>query len=258
MTAKKLFSWGGLAHKFAAVSRCATWSRASRKLLHVSNVLQRFSEQKVSLQEKKFNVSSRRIGVKWFHFRVTVVRDRKILPFPDCRILRIPPADKQRERKKEKYLLSPLPQGASILFKRQNTPSITAVIRRSLSFTLHFAYSSPAFSFSFSFPFSPFHICRHIQWVPKFIAFFKIAGFFFQKAVGHATWILAEKTWVAVQGLTWMWHFTMAYIEGRTYGRTQDGSDVITWPKFFAFMGLPISFMNGAPRASGSAINPDH
>ena len=50
-----------------------------------------------------------------------------------------------------------------------------AGIRQSLSFTLNFASSSPAFSFSFSLPFSSFNVCRHIQRVHEFKAFFKIS-----------------------------------------------------------------------------------
>ena len=69
--------------------------------------------------------------------------------------------------------------------------AFTDGIRRSLSFTLYFAYSSPAFSFSFSLPFSSLHICRHIQQVHEFIAFFKISVCFCKEQL--AAQLPAEK-----------------------------------------------------------------
>ena len=67
----------------------------------------------------------------------------------------------------------------------------TVAIRQSLSFTLNFAYLSPAFSFSFSLPFSSFHVCRHIRRVHEFIAFFKMSVYFSKKQL--AVQLPAEK-----------------------------------------------------------------
>ena len=94
---------------------------------------------------------------------------------------------------------------------------VLAGIRQSLSFTLNFVYSSPAFSFSFSLSFPSFHVCRHIQRVHKFIAFFKISVVFLKawpcnfppKKRG-----LQLRVKLSVS-------FTLAYMEGRTsYVRT--------------------------------------
>ena len=49
----------------------------------------------------------------------------------------------------------------------------------------------------------------------------------------------------------WVSHFTLAYMEERTYGWRSVGRthDVITKPKFLALMSLPKSLSYGAPRA---------
>ena len=49
----------------------------------------------------------------------------------------------------------------------------------------------------------------------------------------------------------WVSHFTLAYLEERTYGQRSVGRthDVVTKPKFLALMGLPKSLSYGAPRA---------
>ena len=66
------------------------------------------------------------------------------------------------------------------------------------SFTLNFAYLSPAFSFSFSLPFSSFHVCRYIQPAHEFISFFKIS-IAFLKTSRSCNFPLKE-TRVAAQG----------------------------------------------------------
>ena len=114
---------------------------------------------------------------------VTVtVRDRKILLLPDpVRLWDFQDtARSQTEKNNEKSDLLPSPpQGAANKLKRKILCPFTADICQLLSFTLNFAYSSSAFSFSFSLPFSSFHVCRHIQRVHEFIAFFKIFRLFF-------------------------------------------------------------------------------
>ena len=87
---------------------------------------------------------------------------------------------KKREKTKKStfsYLLSPLSQGAPI--ETAKSSLLTACICQSLYFTLNFAYSSPASSFSFSLPFSSSQICRHIQRVHELMVFSKFPGFFF-------------------------------------------------------------------------------
>ena len=82
----------------------------------------------------------------------------------------------KREKTKKStfsYLLPPLSQGAAI--ETAKSSFLTACICQSLYFTSKFTYSSSASSFSFSLPFSSFQICRHIQRVHEFMAFFKVS-----------------------------------------------------------------------------------
>ena len=152
----------------------------------------------------------------------------------DCRIFRIPPAHKQREKKIRKVLTISASTRCTERNETAKYSVFTAGIRQSLSFTLKFVYSSPAFSFSVSLPFSPFHVCRHIQRVHVFIAFLKISVCFSKKQLGMQ--LPAEKNSGLQHRVKLSVSFHMGLHGGRTYGRL-DGSDVITKPRFLSLTG---------------------
>ena len=123
-------------------------------------------ERKLSLLTTgKSNVSSRRVGVKWFHFKIPRVFTDGIL-----------------------------------------------------------AYSSPAFSFSFSLSLSPlssFYVCRHIQRAIhklKFIAFFKMNVCFCKKQL--AMQVPAERNAGCSIGFECLISHWLTRRGGRTYVRT--------------------------------------
>ena len=62
-----------------------TWVSASLDTNHPVRFTM-LSVRKVSLQEEKFNVSSRQIGVKWFHFKIRL--ELAIRLFTMCRLLK--------------------------------------------------------------------------------------------------------------------------------------------------------------------------
>ena len=153
-------------------------------------------------QQGKSNVSSRRVGVKWFHFKIPRVFTDGIL-----------------------------------------------------------AYSSPAFSFSFSLSLSPlssFYVCRHIQRAIhklKFIAFFKMNVCFCKKQL--AMQVPAKRNAGCSIGFECLISHWLTRRGGRTYVRTVGHKWRHNLTKIFRMHAFPIfSYpwcFDGALRARSSA-----
>ena len=86
-------------------------------------------------------------------------------------------------------------------------------------------------------------LSTYLKWIQELV-FFKILICF------------SKRSWPShflpkTRELNWLWHFTLAYIEGQRNGHMYtvlSDSDVITKTKIFCFHGFTKSLIHGAPR----------